>query len=203
MPNSSPIKDEPGQTKQSTALRLAAFTAFFKSYMNVAGVLLACVPIPVASWRLLPVFSAQRGYLTVYTSLFCFLMVAFVFSIRHSLAKQMFMDGRLVFLISALPSLFIVLTLACILAYHANLNDSLQQLRQIGAVAPTSTLLQETDYTEIPHSLALSGYYLGIFVFAECAFVLMALREYLQDCLGIDEIALLKGSVPPRSERLP
>ena len=170
MPTSDSLEVFPDRTARGKPPRLAAFATFFKSYMSVAAVVLACIPIPIASWRLLPIFTQQKGFLTVYSSLFCFLLVAFIFSIRHSLAKQMFWGGKWGRTISTLPFVFIGATLACILAYHATLQESIQQLRQLGAAATTSLLLENTDYTEIPRSLALAGYYLGIFVFAEAAF---------------------------------
>jgi hypothetical protein len=173
-------------------LRFASFASFFKSYMNVSTVIVASIPIPVAKWDLIPLYAQQKGFLTVYASLFCFLLLAFVFFIRHSLAKRMFSAGRWASLTKTLPLLFIATTLGCILAYHATLGQSLQQLRNMGAMVPTSVLLKQTDYAEIPRSLALAAFYLGIFVFAEAALVLMALREYLQDVLRLDEVTLLK-----------
>jgi hypothetical protein len=181
--------------------RLASFAAFFKSYMHVSGVLLACVPIPVASLKLLPIFSQQKGYLTVYSSLFCFLLVAALFSLRHSLAKSMFNEGGWRWIIAALPFVFIVLSLACILGYHATLQDSLQKMRMMGAQGSTADLLQSADSSDISKSLSLSAYYLGIFVFAECAFTLLALREYLQDAMGLDEVKLLAAQVAPNVSR--
>ncbi len=174
-------------------LRIAAFANFFKSYMSVASIVAASVPIPVAALKLIPTYSQQRGYLSVYASLFCFLLVAFLFSIRHALAVRMFGRKRGSWLLSALPGVFIVLTMASIVGYHATLDRSLQQWRELGVVATSTELLSKADYLEIPNSLQLSAYYLGIFIFAEIAFVLMALREYLQDALHLDETELLRG----------
>ena len=41
-----------------------------------------------------------------------------------------------------------------------------------------------------PGLLAL---YLGIFVFAESAFIVMAIKEYLQDLVRLSEIDLIRG----------
>ncbi len=191
MPVADPVTEqEPSAVREG--LRIAAFANFFKSYMSVASIVAASVPIPVAALKLIPTYAQQRGYLTVYTSLFCFLLVAFLFSIRHSLAVRMFGSGK-GSLIAALPAVFIGLTMASIVGYHATLDRSLQQWRELGVVATSTELLSKADYLEIPHSLELSAYYLGIFVFAEIAFVLMALREYLQDALHLDERELLRG----------
>ncbi len=159
--------------------------------MHVGGILLACVPIPVASLKLLPIFFQQKGYLTVYSSLLCFLLVAFMFSIRHRLAHHMFSADRFSQIVTLLPGLFIVSTVACIIGYHEVLNDSLSTLRRSGVISPTDQILRITDASEIPNSTLLSVYYLGIFVSAECAFVLMALKEYLQDAMKLKELDLL------------
>ena len=76
--------------------RLAGFASFFKRYMSVSTIVAAAIPIPVAGWKLIPIYAQQRGFLTVYASLFCFLLLAFVFSIRHRLAHPMFFHGSLV-----------------------------------------------------------------------------------------------------------
>ena len=177
------------------AARLASFASFFRSYMHVGGVLLACVPIPIASWRLLPIYSQQKGYLTVYSSLFCFLLVGSMFSLRHKLAKHMFVRGNAALLIAGLPFAFIALTILSILAYHATLQESVGQMRMIGSHGSTTQLLENADASDIPNAIALTASYLGIFVFAECAFILLALREYVQDAMGLDEVKLLSDEL--------
>ena len=185
---------EARQSVPAKTTRLAVFANFFKGYMSVSTVVAASIPIPVGSLKLIPVFSQQRGFLTVYASLFCFLLLAFVFSIRHRLAGPMFRKGTAGALIAALPFVFIVLTLGSVIAYHAILRDSVEQLRSVGLTASTNELLQKVDATEIPYAVELAACYLGIFIFAEAAFVLMAIREYLQDLLRLDEVTLLRES---------
>ena len=188
------------------SMRIAVFANFFKGYMSVSTIVAASIPIPIATWKLIPIYSQQRGFLTVYASLFCFLLLAFVFSIRHRLAVPMFSKGKMSSFIAALPFLFIVLTLACIMTYHAVLQQSIEQLRGLGLRFTTADLLDKVDATEIPHAVPLAACYLGIFIFAESAFVLMAIREYLQDLLQLDEIALLHGTADisqPRTKPQP
>ena len=189
--NASALKSR----SSSRPLRIKLFANFFKSYMSVSTIVAASIPIPVASWNLIPIYAQQRKFLTVYTSLFCFLLLAFVFSIRHRLARRMFGGGFWSGLISVLPFVFIASTLGCILEYHFVLGQSVEELRSLGLVASTSELLSKVDANEIPHGLALCGFYLGIFLSAEAAFVLMAIREYLQDVLRIDERELLQGRI--------
>jgi hypothetical protein len=104
----------------------------------------------------------------------------------------MFSATRSSVFIALLPAVFVGLTLASILGYHFMLQHSLQQLRSLGVSNSTTEILSRTDYSDIPDALALSGCYLGIFFFSELAFALMAMREYLQDLLHLDEQALMK-----------
>ena len=188
------------------SMRIAVFANFFKGYMSVSTIVAASIPIPIATWKLIPIYSQQRGFLTVYASLFCFLLLAFVFSIRHRLAVPMFSKGKMSSFIAALPFILIVLTLASIMTYHAVLQQSIEQLRGLRLRFTTADLLDKVDATEIPYAVPLAACYLGIFIFAESAFVLMAIREYLQDLLQLDEIALLHGTAEisqPRSKPQP
>jgi hypothetical protein len=129
----------------------------------------------------------------VYSSLFCYLLLAFVFSIRHWLARRMFAGGVQGLLAALLPMVCIACSLGCICEYHYLLQQSTEQLRSLGVMATTGELLQKTDSTEIPYGLPLAACYMGFFLFAEAAFVLMAIREYLQDLLQLDERELLRG----------
>ncbi len=189
----------PEERKQHAGMeptRLAGFARFFKSYMSVSTLVAASIPIPVATWKLIPMYSQQRGFLTVYASLFCFLLVAFVFSIRHRLARAMFFEGRMSGVLAVLPGLFIVLTLACIVIYHGLILKSIEEVRSLGlSTKSMQLLLEQVDPTQIPYAVELAASYLAIFIFAELAFVLMAIREYLQDVLHLDERALLQGKV--------
>jgi hypothetical protein len=58
--------------------------------MSVWTLVVAALPIPVGVFRLIPSFDAQRSYLSVYTSLFCFLSLGFIFFQRHRLGYYMF-----------------------------------------------------------------------------------------------------------------
>lgn len=52
-------------------------------------------------------------------------------------------------------------------------------------------ILNSTDLAHIKYDWQLMGLYLLVFIFAEGAFVLMALKEYLQDLLGVSDLQLL------------
>lgn len=199
------MSQEQNHPAPANPTRLAGFANFFKRYMSVSTVVAAAIPIPVAGWKLIPMYAQQRGFLTVYASLFCFLLLAFVFSIRHRLARPMFFSGRMGAVVAAMPAVFIALTLACIVTYHALIQESITQLRYLGfSKYSMKDLLDQTDATYIPYSVQIAASYLGIFIFAELAFVLMATREYLEDLLHLDEVSLLRGKArvmekPPQS----
>src|SRR5271157_2122376 len=76
--------------------------------------------------------------------------------------------------------------------YHYYLMVSLTAFSERGVMNATTDLLKSADYREIPDSLQLTVCYLGMFLTAEAAFILMALREYLQDVLKIRDAALIR-----------
>jgi hypothetical protein len=177
--------------------RIRKFGKFFTGYMGTASLITAALPIPIASLDLIPTYASQTKFLNTYASLACFLVFAYIFYNRHSLARSMFhkegghMSPRA--WISILPAVFVACSITSAIAYHSVLGASLETLSLAGAHVSTSVLLAKIDYREIPAGQTLIALYLGMFVFAESAFVLMALREYLQDILGLDERNLIAG----------
>src|SRR4051794_34673614 len=164
-PERGSMPEERNQAERSRPTRLALFANFFKGYMSVATIVAAAIPIPITSWKLIPIYSQQRGFLTVYSSLFCFLLLAFVFSIRHRLAGPMFVRGWVSGLIAALPAVFIALTLGCIVIYHGLMQQSIKEVHELGVVLTITELLDKVDVTEIPYAVELAACYLGIFIF--------------------------------------
>src|SRR5438132_11804807 len=73
--------------------RIQAFARFFKNYMSVSSFVVAALPIPITSLGLIPTFADHRTLLATYTSLFCFLLLGFVFYVRHTLARWMFPEA--------------------------------------------------------------------------------------------------------------
>ena len=67
--------------------RLRAFASFFKSYMSVSSLVVAALPIPLAATGTIPVFAEQKGVFAACSSLFCFLVLGFIFYMRHALAS--------------------------------------------------------------------------------------------------------------------
>ena len=181
--------------------RVQAFARFFKDYMSVSSVVAASLPIPVTALQFIPTYSAQTKFLSVYSSLSCFLLLGFIFYSRHALARWMFRplaQSRSKFgaFIDLLPLGLIVACASFIGVYHWLLQNSIQVsmadwVRRGVAIGSTPEVLQKTDYMDIPGAAGLVACYLGIFLSAEAAFVLMAIREYLQDLLGLTEAELI------------
>src|SRR6266446_3263998 len=78
------------ETLPSDPKRVRAFASFFKNYMSVSSIVVAALPIPVTAFGALPMFADYKSSLSTFTSLFCFLVLGFIFYVRHALARWMF-----------------------------------------------------------------------------------------------------------------
>jgi len=94
--------------------------------------------------------------------------------------------------VAFVPLLLILCSLGLVALYHYYLMQSLVVFTQQGVMNSTTDILKSVDYREIPNSLQLTVCYLGMFLTAETAFILMSLREYLQDVLKLQEASLIK-----------
>jgi hypothetical protein len=85
-----------------------------------------------------------------------------------------------------------------VVTYHYLLDASLGEVQDLrsrqGRPAFTELVLKETESAEVPLGAALLVSYTAVFLFAEAAFVLMALREYLQDVLRLSDVELVRKS---------
>ncbi len=215
--------------------RFENFANFFKGYMSVSAIVAATLPIAFKQLGVIPGFEVHKQFLPIYTSLFCFLILAFCFYLRYRLAWWMFhneLNGRSVgfarpikTVFRFIPFLLIVICFACIIWYHNLLDQSIVTIQnelifknpdnnQV-SINPESSvsyfgiplnypsltniedfkanqgqlnsnfILEYADPSAIDNSKnsQLIIYYLGIFIAAQTAFILMALREYLQDVL--------------------
>ncbi|MEK9766086.1 MAG: hypothetical protein VW274_06360, partial [Thalassolituus sp.] len=112
--------------------RMARFADFFRGYMGSAPMIAAALPIPVTAGKLIPTYAEHTSFLTAYTSMLCFLVVAFVFYRRHRIGTYMLpatwgkasrIRGR--FILSWTPMLCIIATVVSIIMYHYSLDVSL------------------------------------------------------------------------------
>lgn len=187
---------------QQEPLRIEGFAQFFKRYISVSSVVTASLPIPIAAAKLIPVYDVQQKFLGTYASLFCFLLLAFVFYIRHNIARWMFgrqlnaASSRIGGFVSVLPLILIIGSVCLAFEYHSQLEASIVEvqssalLRGVTSYSATK-ILAETDMLDVARSTTLAALYIGMFLTAELAFILMALREYLQDLLHLTEESLI------------
>ena len=83
-------QNEQSEILPTDSRRVKSFASFFKSYMSVSSILVAALPIPVTAFNGIPIFADHKTPLAIYTSLFCFLALGFIFYLRHTLARWMF-----------------------------------------------------------------------------------------------------------------
>jgi hypothetical protein len=74
-----------------------------------------------------------------------------------------------------------------------SLRQRIEEVRPHEPERSSEEELKRRMLEDVPYSLILIGLYLGVFLSAEAAFVLMALREYLQDLLGLSDVDLIAG----------
>ncbi len=199
-PATAPASDSTGAAIEPRRVR--NFAEFFKRYMSLSSVVTASLPIPFTAFQLIPTYAGQTRFLSTYTSLFCFLLLAFVFYSRHTIARGMFnkpsLRGKInpKRWVALLPLAMILLSLALVFTYHALLDQSVRSAQAIHLargvpIHSMEKILAATDSLEIPYAVWLIAVHMAMFLTAEAAFILMALREYLQDLLQLSEMQLI------------
>ncbi|MDJ0844470.1 DUF29 domain-containing protein [Crocosphaera sp.] len=119
--------------------RFVNFAQFFKDYMSVSTIIVAALPIAFDRLGVIPGFDVHKQFLPTYTSLFCFLILAFSFFSRYRLAWWMFhneLNGRSIGLarqfktiLRFLPFFLIGICFTCIIWYHNVLDQSVQTIK--------------------------------------------------------------------------
>src|SRR5207249_3607468 len=90
--------------------------------MAVSAGIVAVLPIPLAGLKAIPSYARQTGYLSVYASLYCFLLLGFTFFNRDYLAKIFCPHevskgrGALRLFFDFLP--FLLISLSAVMAYE-------------------------------------------------------------------------------------
>jgi hypothetical protein len=197
---------EPRITSQPPE-RMQKFARFFRGYMGAAPIIAAALPIPVTAGKIIPTYHEHTSSLTAYSSMFCFLTVAFVFYRRHRLGAYLLPElwekrSRIVgrFMVSWLPLVLVLFTAASIILYHAALYGSLAG-QTFPADYTLANMLEKGNIRRWPFEFqaVLFASYFGIFVFSTLAFSLMAVREYMQSELGLTELDLVLRSGDPNA----
>jgi hypothetical protein len=153
----------------------SVFGFHFGRYIN--GWVAAAIILPAAiTWKGMPVYESQRGILLTYSTLSCALTLAFLFTSREFIPKAKSRIGRIGSIL--IPLILIFLTAVCAVQYYETLDES-------SHTATTGTSLSD-DMQKLPLDRIYRGenlifYYVLTVVFAECAFFLMAFREWRPD----------------------
>ena len=79
--------DSRDPTREQTTI---SYSGGLRRAFNVAAVLMALLPIPVALLQVLPAYRIQARFLAYFTPLVCLLALAYLFYVRDSLARVMF-----------------------------------------------------------------------------------------------------------------
>jgi len=188
--------------------RLRKFANFFKGYMGVMPIVTAAVAPLLTMMKAIPVFESQKTTLATYSGLLGFLLLAWVFFVRGAFVKVMIPrsgkangigPGPFGIMANFLPLLLIAGSVLFYIKYSWLLDEAIGKAL---AFHGYSDIVSRHDVLEkwgqrqpIFQSSLLQGWYLGIFLFAEMAFVVMALREYAYGVLKVPEAEILRGSV--------
>jgi hypothetical protein len=173
--------------------RFRGFAKFFKGYMGVMPIVTAAVAPFFTLARAIPVFDVQRTELALYSGLFGFLLVAYVFYAREVFVRSMF-TGPMMSLsrcyMYLLPLALIIGSAVCYFEYNAHLDTTVYKLNTLSSGKVDRTMALQSAGVKFPleHGVVLQIFYLGMFSAAEMAFVLMALREYALDKANISEL---------------
>ncbi|HEX2636155.1 MAG TPA: hypothetical protein VHL81_03455 [Gemmatimonadales bacterium] len=237
----------PGDTPAAAAP--VSYASGLRRALNLAALVVALLPIPVALLQLLPAYRLQTRFLAFYAPLVCLLTLAYLFYVRDSLARMMFahlldplpprsvyypergelrirrlwMKWRRGFL-AILPGLLLLLSFACVMRYMSRLDESVGMVsatlggrlaapEDVGLL-PTQRVPREpaqpshvqtptvrqraldvASTDDIPYFAELTALYIASFLAVLVALVLMSLREYAKEALGLSEQDVVLGRV--------
>lgn len=231
------------ETEPASPKRVEAFAHFFKRYMSISTVVVAALPVPATAFKLIPTFAAQTKQLSVFTSLFCFLLLGLIFYLRQQFARIIFYEvferrvaraereGKVTrftkaALVGFIPFALIVTSITTTFVYNERLVNTVHSMtaypKEVSAADPGKrdevikniqesgqgkfmgskfdAVLKEADLDDIPNGALLMLLYLLIFMSAEAAFIVMALREYLQDLLKLSDADVMAGGTSVRTQ---
>jgi hypothetical protein len=163
--------------------------ALLRNFTGLWFTLLAALPEVATEFGLIPVYESQRRMLPACTSFFCFLGFACIFSLRHGLARAMFGQRLLTTADSthARHRISIDYLSPCLILASLGAAATYLWVFESGRGLPTFPALPRSSADAVV--LALS--FVAMFLFAEAAFAIMAVREYLQDMLGLSDAAVI------------
>src|SRR5262245_48847851 len=164
--------------------------------MSLSTIVIATLPFPITGAGAIPTYSSMSWAMATYASVFCFLLLGLLFYARHFLGRIIFSipetrtERLCEVLVSYFPLLLLVASFASALWYFELLRSSLSLALESGGRSDEE-LLHSLPLTKVPQAPQLLATYLATFMAAEGAFVVMAIKEYIQDVLGLDDSHIL------------
>lgn len=189
--------------QQSQENRLLTFANVFKGYMGVMPIVTAALAPLLTAMNVIPCYESQRKPLAVIAGILGFLLPAWLFYVRRTIALGSITRGFRWFF-NVCPLILVLGSVLCYVGYAATLDQSVAQVLQANPTVTRAVALSSwSQINPVPDALSLQLLYLGMFLFAEAAFVMMALREYANDVRRISEYDWMfgpqDGSKPPPS----
>lgn len=170
------------------------------SFLVAWCVVVAALPIIAAQFALVPIYESQRLMLPAYGTFFCLLGFAYVFSLRHGLGRAMFVPSAATTNTVARRYRFSInMLLACLILASIGAAAIYLWVFESGRTSPTFPKLPSSSAGAV--MLALS--YVSMFVLAEGALAIMAVREYLLDVMGLTDAEAVAGTPPTTDETSP
>jgi hypothetical protein len=179
--------------QESQQNRLQVFANVFKGYMGVMPIATAALAPLLTALNVLPVYESQRKPLATMAGLLGFLLLAWLFYVRRTIALGGISRTYRVFF-NFCPLLLVLGSIGCYIGYTSALDASIETvIASHATLNRTAVLGQWSQENSAPVSTALQLYYLGMFLLAEGAFILMAMREYANDVRQISEYDWMFG----------
>jgi len=174
--------------------RLAVFANLFKGYVGVMPMVTAALAPLLTAMNVIPTFDPQRKPLATMAGVLGFLLLAWLFYMRRTIALGSIRHGYRWFF-NLVPLALIAASVVSYVVYASTLDDSLAEILKVNAgVSRAQAMGSWTLDHSAPHSVLLQLMYLSMFLSAEAAFVMMAMREYANDVRHISEYEWMFGS---------
>jgi len=173
--------------------RLLAFANVFKGYMGVMPIVTAALAPILTAVNVLPTYESQRKPLATMAAFLGFLLLAWLFYVRRTLALGSIRKGYRIFF-NLCPLILVMGSVFCYVSYTNTLDDSISKAQGPKVTLKRAELLGAwSQDNPVPDSVSLQMYYLGMFLLAESAFVMMAIREYANDVRKVTEYEWIFG----------
>lgn len=185
--------------------RLSVFANLFKGYMGVMPIVTAALAPLLTAMNVLPMYEPERKPLATMAGVLGFLLLGWLFYVRRTIALGSIRPGYRTFF-NFTPLVLIALSVAGYVQYTRLLNASVSAVQQQNAaerLTRSAVLKTWTEDHDAPDLVELQILYLGMFLGAEAAFVMMAMREYANDVRGVSEYQWMFGKQDGSDPGLP